>query len=68
MKKLIHEILTALYIRRVKRQIKRDLARAYGLTTKEIQVKILPRTPVKYATMSVRYTETPMDGQMEMED
>ena len=48
MKKLIHEILTALYICRVKRQIKRDLARAYGLTEKEIQVKILPRTPVKY--------------------
>lgn len=48
MKKLIHEILTAIYICRVKRQIQRDLAMAYGLTEKEIQVKILPRTPVKY--------------------
>lgn len=53
MKKLIHEILTALYIRRVKRQIKRDLARAYGLTEKEIQVKILPRTPVKYKYLEI---------------
>lgn len=68
MKKLIHEILMALYIRRVKRQIQRDLARAYCLTTKEIQVKICPRTPVKYRTVSFEYTKTPMDGQMEMED
>ena len=68
MKKLIREILMALYIRRVKRQIQRDLARAYCLTTKEIQVKILHRTPVKYRTASFSYTETPMDGQMEMED
>ena len=67
MKKLIHEILTALYIRRMKRQIRRDLARAYCLTTKEVQVKILPRTPVKYRTASFSYTEMPMDGQMEME-
>ena len=57
MKKLIHEILTALYIRRVKRQIQRDLARAYGLTTKEIQVKILPRTPVKYKYLEIRPAE-----------
>lgn len=68
MKKLIREILMALYIRRVKRQIQRDLARAYCLTTKEIQVKICPKTPAKYTTMSFRYTETPMDGQMETED
>lgn len=57
MKKLIHEILTALYIRRVKRQIQRDLARAYGLTEKEILVKILPRTPVKYKYLEIRPAE-----------
>lgn len=57
MKKLIHEILTAIYIRRVKRQIQRDLARAYGLTTKEIQVKIVPRTPVKYKYLEIRPAE-----------
>ena len=57
MKKLIHEILTALYIRRVKRQIKRDLARAYCLTTKEVQVKIVPRTPVKYKYLEIRPAE-----------
>ena len=68
MKKLIREILMALYIRRVKRQIQRDLAMAYGLTEKEIRVKILPKTPAKYTTMSFRYTETPKDGQMETED
>lgn len=54
---LIHEILTALYIRRVKRQIRRDLARAYGLTTKEIQVKIFPRTPVKYKYLEIHPAE-----------
>ena len=57
MKKLIHEILTALYIRRVKRQIQRDLARAYCLTEKEVQVKILPRTPVKYKYLEIRPAE-----------
>lgn len=57
MKKLIHEILTALYIRRVKRQIQRSLARAYCLTTKEVQVKIVPRTPVKYKYLEIRPAE-----------
>lgn len=68
MKKLIYKILMALYIRRVKRQIKRDLARAYGLTTKEVQVTIRPKAMAKYRTMSFEYAEMPMNGQMEMED
>ena len=41
----------------MKRQIQRDLAMAYGLTTKEIQVKIVPRTPVKYKYLEIRPAE-----------